>query len=188
VRDDEATSGGDEATSGEPLEPPGDSHPAAYRSMLDESRAVLDHQIEFLNQMDDAALRTVRTAVIVIGIVVSAASLGSGDRLGTLGSGSVGLAIGGICSLLFSIVLGVYTFRRSNATLGPSEDFALEVRHEEYDESEWYDLLLQGYHEWHGEMRTELAENAMHLYAVQGLLLLGMLLLTASVALIIVPL
>lgn len=94
----------EETSDGTPPRPAA-SDPEAYRSMLEESRAVLDHQVEFLNQMDDAALRTVRTSVIVIGIVVSAASIGTGTRLSTFDPWSVGLAVGGVTSLLFSIIV-----------------------------------------------------------------------------------
>lgn len=102
-----------------------ESHPEAYESMVSESRRVLDHQIGFLNQMDDAALRTVRTAVIVIGIVVSVAGLAPDQPDGGLSVVSFALGGLGVASLLGSIVLGVYTFRRSDATLGPSRDFAM---------------------------------------------------------------
>lgn len=159
------------------------SEPEAYESMLEESRAVLGHQIEFLNQMDDAALRTARTSVIVIGIVVSAASVGP-ENLNHDGS-RVPLAVAalGILSLIGSIVFGVHTFRRSDATLGAGPDFTREVRTERYSRIEWYDLLLQGYDEWHEEMREELAENSRFLAAVQALMLLGVLLLACAVAL-----
>lgn len=165
-----------------------ESHPEAYESMVSESRRVLDHQIGFLNQMDDAALRTVRTAVIVIGIVVSAAGLAPDQPDGGLSVVSFALGGLGVASLLGSIVLGVYTFRRSDATLGPSRDFADEVRDERYSRVEWYDLLLDGFDEWQEEMREELDENAEFLLVVQSLHLVGIILLALAVALIVIPL
>jgi len=154
----------------------------AYRSLARESRSVLDHQISFLNQMDDAAVRTVRTGIIVIGIVVSAASIVSGRNVSiTVESWPIRLGIVGVIALLTSICLGIYTYRISNATLGLSRDFANEIREQQYDTIEWYDLLLGGFDEWQEQMRCELRTNARFLLAVQGLLLVGIVLLSLAV-------
>lgn len=183
-------SSGDDGPPGEEAQPgnPETSDIEAFESVVDESRAILDHQIAFLNQMDDAALRTVRTSVIVIGIVVSAAGLAPDASVGSINVVSFVLGVLGVISLLGSIILGVYTYRRSNATLGPSRDFADEVRNERYGRVEWYDLLLDGFDEWHTEMREELEENAEWLLIVQTALVVGIVFLALSVALILVPL
>lgn len=162
----------------------GHSDVEAYRSLARESRSVLDHQIAFLNQMDDAALRTVRTAILVIGIVVSAASIAPGRNISvTFESWPIRLGVVGIVALLASMCLGIYTYRISNATLGPSRDFANEIRDQEFDSIEWYDLLLGGFDEWQERMRSELHTNARFLLAVQGLLLVGIVLLSLAVGL-----
>lgn len=181
---------GDHGPPGEESQPenPETSDVEAFESVVDESRAILDHQIAFLNQMDDAALRTVRTSVIVIGIVVSAAGLAPNDSVGSFNVVSFVSGLLGVASLSGSIILGVYTYRRSNATLGPSRDFADEVRNERYSRIGWYDLLLEGFDEWQTEMREELEENAEWLLVVQASLLVGIVLLALSVALILIPL
>ena len=52
------------------------------RSACSESRAVLDEQLQKLADIGDKAIWTVRSSVLVLGLVVSAASLGDTETLG----------------------------------------------------------------------------------------------------------
>lgn len=63
--------GGDESEENEAL--PADLE--ALRTAHTEARTVLDHQIELLNDSDDKAMRTVRITLLIIGLIVSIASV-----------------------------------------------------------------------------------------------------------------
>jgi len=51
------------------------------RSACSESRAVLDEQLQKLADIGDKAIWTVRSSVLVLGLLVSAASLGDAETL-----------------------------------------------------------------------------------------------------------
>ncbi|MFB6137657.1 MAG: hypothetical protein ABEJ42_04870 [Halobacteriaceae archaeon] len=51
-----------------------DPDPAVLDLALRESRHVLDHQIQQLERIDDKIMRTVRTGVLLLGILLSSAA------------------------------------------------------------------------------------------------------------------
>lgn len=85
----------------------GESDIEALRVTRTEYRAVLDHQIALLNDLDAKAMWTARTAVFMLGILVSAAGIAGRPVIGTLPTGTlVSLGTGGF-GLVVTIFIGV---------------------------------------------------------------------------------
>jgi hypothetical protein len=136
----------------------------ALRRQHREARAVLDHQVRKLSELDETALRTARIAVVVLAVVVSATRL-SGDAAATSAGVEAGTA-----GLVATFCMGVFTHGVASADLGPTPAHISEVRSGEYDEREWIDVLLSEYETWIGEMTRVVYWNGLLLQATQLLL------------------
>lgn len=147
--------------------PDGESDIEALRVAREESRAVLDHQLALLNDLDDKAMRTVRTAVILLGILVSAAGIAGPDTIATLPRTSTlffGAGIGGLFGTIFA---GIGTYTTSDMEFGIGPVHRDEVVSWEYSEREYLGLVLAGYDEWTSEMRAVTADNANFVFRTQ---------------------
>lgn len=106
---------------------------------------MLRERISLLREIDDKAMRTVRTAVVVLGLVVSANRLSpSQPDLGTL-AGQLGLL--GSALLTTAVVVGTYTYAVSDVDFGVGSDHRREVRREAYTQREWLQFQLGEYDE-----------------------------------------
>ncbi|ELY92050.1 hypothetical protein [Natrinema altunense] len=141
------------------------------RFVCDESRNVIDHQIDDLNDIDDKALRTVRITMVVVGFLVAAAQVENADpifnRITTLGG----------LFLLLSITTGVLTYSASNLDLGPGPDYLIDVLSESNSEKEERIEATRSYAYWMYKNETVLQKNGWYLIITQFLLIFGMLLL-----------
>lgn len=147
----------------------------ALRRHREEVRAVVDHQVETLNEFDDAALRTSRIAAVVLALVLSAARLsGSSPLL----NGFVRAGCGG---LLCTFVLGLLTHGASSVNLGPSPERVSDLRSRPYSEREWLLSLLEEYTEWIDANRRVLYRNGLYLKVTQVVLLSSVLLLGVGI-------
>lgn len=63
---------------------PSGSDIEALRLAREESRAVLDHQIDLLDDIDDKAMRTTRLALLLVALIVSVGQLMSPDQIDNL--------------------------------------------------------------------------------------------------------
>lgn len=160
----------------------------ALRLTRKESRAVLDHQIATLNDLDDKAMRTVRTDVILLGILASAAGIAGPERLNQLDVvvQILSLAAGG-CLFLSAIVgTGVYAVSDLSVGIGPS--YRSEIRSQGYTEREWLEILLGDYDHWTNSMRQINENNAFYLTVTQALLALALVSLFGATSLLAIPL
>lgn len=149
------------------------------RSACRESRAVLDHEIAILNDIDDKAIWTVRTAVVITGLVVSAASI-AGNQ-GVAPPLSVKLSAGfGVGVLLMTMVSGVMTYSISAPEPGISAQYRTAVLNESIPGEQWRRELLEGYNRWIAQMQLVNERNGYYLFVTQSLLLLGVLLLAVA--------
>lgn len=159
----------------------------ALRLARDESRAVLDHQVELLNEIDARAVRTVRLAGATLGVVVSTLGLAGPSLLSGAGVVVLLLTVVGVCSLLVCTLVGVGTYSVSEARFGVDDSFRDEVRAGSYDERTWLRDLLAAYDEWSGEMERTIERNGLYLLTAQLLLLSGISFLVTAIALSAVP-
>lgn len=152
---------------------------ATLRSACEESRAVLDHEIDILNDIDDKAIWTVRTAVIIVGLVVSAASV-TGNQ-GVSPPLSVKVTAGaGVAVLLATMGSGVLTYSISAPEPGISAQYRTAVLNETISERAWRRELLEGYNRWIAQMQLGNEKNGFYLFVTQASLLVGVLLLAVA--------
>lgn len=147
----------------------------AYQTQIEEARCVLDHQIAKVRDIDDKALRTVRIAVLFLGLVFSVTQLDSSssfvNELTILG-GSV---------LVVSIGFGVLTYTVSEPDLGPGPSYVDELLDSDPDPEEWDATLLAGYGDWMEDTHEVNEENAFWLLCTQASLVIGVTLIGIGV-------
>lgn len=152
---------------------------ATLRSACAESRAVLDHEIDILNDIDDKAIWTVRTAVIIVGLVVSAASIAGNQGVSPPLSVKV-TAGAGVAVLLATMGSGVLTYSISAPEPGISAQYRTAVLNEAISERAWRRELLEGYNRWIAQMQLVNEKNGFYLFLTQTLLLVGVVLLAVA--------
>ena len=157
-----------------PATPPAGRHIETLRTSQIEARSVLDQQLSTLSDIDEKALRTVRIALLLLGIVLSATAFP--DRAVFV----IWLTIPGIVSISVSILFGLLTYTSPDPTVGPSTDFFEDVRVEPYSEAEWRTLLISGYVEWIGDVEELNSSNARTLIFSQLSLGIGVAFLTTG--------
>lgn len=119
------------------------------RSACIESRMVLDHQLDVLSEIDDKAMWSVRTAVIVLGLLISAVSLADGESIQALPTRVFTLATAGTVSLVFTIWFGMITYHWSFEEFGVGAGERTEALMSQLDERSWrIELLKSGYTLW----------------------------------------
>jgi hypothetical protein len=142
-----------------------------------EAREVLSQQVETLSDIDGKAMRTVRIALIVFGIVVSATTFPKGIAFLNW------ITVCGILSLTLSIVCGIVTYEASNPAVGIGPEYLEEARTIPYTEAEWRALLIAGYEEWVTDIERQIKSNARTLLLAQLFLGIGVVLFTIGVSL-----
>lgn len=156
----------------------------ALNLTLHESRAVLDHQIALLDDIDNKAMWTVRTSLLILGILASAAGVVGGEQLSSIPIHiKIILTIAG--GLLFiSAMMGISIYTSSDVRFGIGEDHRREVLSAPYGENEWVVILLDEYSTWIDEMRSETENNASVFLITQLVLATALLLLYIATGLI----
>jgi Na+/H+-dicarboxylate symporter len=152
--------------------------PAVLRSACEESRAVLDDQLSELSDIGDRALWTFRTAVIVLGVVASIASLGDARTFERLHVGLRAVAVGGVLSLLAACFYGFGTYFMADRVRGVGQSLRQRAHAGTVSEAEWRRTLLAGYDSWIAEMEHISDTYAGHLFRAQSALLAGVFALT----------
>lgn len=155
----------------------------ALRVTRAEYRTVLDHQIALLNELDSKAMWSARTAIILLGLLVTAFGIAGSPVLAGLptgatiafGAGSVGLAL--------TVVVGVGTYTASMPRFGVGANHHEEIISSTYSEREWLELLLDEYDKWHGEMAVAVDAKARQVFGAQFLLLSSLAVLFTAVTL-----
>jgi len=146
----------------------------ALETVRRESRSVLSEQLQLLNDIDDKAMRSVRTSVLFVGLVVSAVQVSDDPTVLTdLSTWPFRFATGGVFLLMLSILLGVYTYSVSNPEFGVSEDHRNDVVQGGYSHHEWLLLQLTEYDEWTESMSEVNEKNATLLHATLASSVLG---------------
>lgn len=97
-----------------PLEESSDTHPSR-QTLLEESRTTADRQLAQIAKIDDAAVRTVRIAFVLLGVVAGSSQLPPFPNLGILGAV-------GTWSLVGTLVAGLFVYGTSRLFLGSAPD------------------------------------------------------------------
>jgi len=90
----------------------------ALRIAQNEARTVLDHQIQTFNDVDNKAARTFRLNVILLGLILTAASFIARAETFDIGPYNNIFTIGGVVSLIFSFIFAVVTYTTTQIETG----------------------------------------------------------------------
>lgn len=151
----------------------GDEHDAeasdveVLRSACDESRAVLDDQLAELADIGDKALWTVRTSMIVLGVVVSAASLADTDALSAVHWSVRGAAGFGVLALLAASLYGLGLYVVMDRIRGVGTEYRRRAADGGLNEQAWRLVLLEGYDDWVATMEQRTDVYGARLFVVQ---------------------
>lgn len=165
--------------------PPGTSATEALENAVEESRREYDKKVETMEEIDDKAMRSVRTAVILVGLVVSAVSVSGPGAVGEVSILPTFIGGFGVVSLVTSIVSGIGAYSTTEYPTGISSNHRADVILGGYSGEEWFTYLLTEYDEWSGKIDEELSEVLQYLELVQVSLSLGVVSLLASASMIV---
>lgn len=149
------------------------SDAAVIESACSESRNVLDHQLTVQADIDDKAVWTVRTSVLVIGLLLSAGSIGNVSLFLSLPWFVHVLAGLGLGALLLSVFLGIGTYTMTQTYPGVSHRRRIEVLRGRYDSDGWRRRLLEDHHFWIAEQEAWNEQNGFYLFLAHTFLLAG---------------
>lgn len=152
---------------------PRKSNTEVLESACEESREVLDHQLSIQNDIDDKAIWSVRTAVLVLGLLLSAGSLGNLSQFLTLPWYVHGLSGSGVSLLPLSVFFGIGTYTMTETYPGTSHQRRIEVHQGEYEYERWKSRLLLDYQWWITGQEAWNEYNGFYLFITHVCLLAG---------------
>lgn len=156
----------------------------ALRLTQKETRAVLDHQIQTFNDIDDKATRTSRLDAILLGLILTAASfLAQSDTFDVTPYLNNASALG-IALLIMSFIFAILTFTTTNIETGTGPYDIQRLIDTRYTEKEWLILLLRSEAAWMKENERKQSLNGTLLSISHGSLILGVVFLSAGVLLV----
>lgn len=158
------------------------SHDAdALRRTQSETRAVLDHQIQTFNDVDNKAARTFRLDAILLGLVLTAVSfVARADSYDIVLYANVYTVVG-LVALIVSFVLAVLTYTTTSIETGLGPSDVERLVEERYSEREWLVLLLRSEAEWMRRNERQQTINGALLTASHAALLGAVLCLSFGV-------
>jgi hypothetical protein len=145
--------------------------PSVLASAVSESREVLDHELEIRAELDDKAVWSVRTAVIVLGLVISAGSITTPPK-SSFPWYSLALIGVGVTALLSSLIVGVSVSIYTSDIPGIGPKRRMDAHLGVYDEPEWLARLLVDYHAAIGKQQR-LNNKANRVLSMTQLLVVG---------------
>lgn len=154
---------------------------------LREQRRTFDRQIDKLREIDDKAMRTVRTAVLIIGFVVSAAGVVSQLNGVDIGNTATATVIVGVFLLLVTVFLGLGTYT-ATAYKGrlTSGEFARLMKPFPPLDSE-RKTLRSMYRGWTADAQQRIHGNSNALAAMQLAFLLAVVYLATAGFWVVIP-
>lgn len=144
--------------------------------LYEDARRVVDHQIAYLSDVDDKAVRTVKINAVILGAILSVHQLS--PRV-SLADPFPGVAL---MALLGSMAAGIVTYTTSDAQFGPGPRYIDDVLNEPADETYWRFETLRSYADWIEDNEHVTRRNGTYLLVSQLLLLVGLTILTTGIA------
>lgn len=153
----------------------------ALRTTLEESRSVIDHQVQTFNDVDSKAARTFRLDVILLGLMVTALTFVLRTDPVTIDPYLNPYTAWGVISLEISFIAAivVYSSTRIQTGVGPNDIGRLISRR--YSERDWLILLLRSTSQWMRFNERQQAWNGLLLSVSHAALVLAVLLLSVGI-------
>jgi len=153
----------------------------AREQALESGRRVYDRQADELGSIDDKAMRTARTSVLILGFIAAALTAAGPDALTEIEAGPTIAAGFGSLSLLASafVSIGIYSVT----------EYPTEIRDRDLQAAphtpkrNWIDSAITRVNEANTELEYEIVQNSRFLNWAQVLLLMGVLLLSFATTL-----
>lgn len=149
VIDETSEQSNESSSSGSPLPPEGDPDIGSLRTTHDEAREVINLQIETINNIDNKAAYTLRLNIIIVGVLLTIASLLTGNEPtpGLERFPNSAVLVGNLFSA-FSFVASLWTYTSTKKETGPGPTDLTRLRKHEYNEKRWLKVLLKAYASW----------------------------------------
>lgn len=157
----------------------------ALENAVEESRREYDRKVETMEEIDDTAMRSVRTAVILLGLVVSAISVSGPSVVGEFAALTVLVGAFGVVALTVSIVVGIGVYATTRYTAGIGSSHRTDVIEGGYRHDEWLTVMLRQHDEWSANIEDEIRSNRRYLEIVQSTLFLGVLALLVTAGMVV---
>lgn len=156
----------------------------ARAEALESARRVYDRQVATLENIDDKAMRTTRTAVLVLGFIAAALTAGGPDAVSNLNLIPVLFGGAGTLTVFLSAFLGIGIYTVT--------EYPVEIRESDLraanrvSREEWVDGTLAHLQQTSAAISREISQNTRYLEVSQLLLMSGssFLLLGAGTAVI----
>ncbi|WP_135823280.1 hypothetical protein [Halorussus ruber] len=165
--------------------PPDTSATEALENAVEESRREYDKKVETMEEIDDKAMRSVQTAVILVGLVVSAVSVGGPGAVGEATVLPVLFGALGVVALAVSIVFGIGVYSVTEYPTGISSVHRDEATTGGYTKDEWVVSVLDNYDEWSAIVAEEIERMATYFEFVQLFLSFGVVSLLVSASMVV---
>lgn len=146
--------------------------------LLRETRQTNERLIDALESADDKAMRTSRTSLIVLGLLLTAASVGGVELINGASDFAIGLTLGGVGLLILSTLFTMAAYSVSEYPVGIGNSHAKYVHSEHPTPDEWRGKLVREYLSWNEEVTSALQETTLWFFLGQVTLLLGLGLLS----------
>lgn len=137
-----------------------------------EARAVLEAQQSILADIDEKAMRTVRTTVLLVGAIASTVKIAS------INLHPVFATVGAV-SLFGSLAFGLATYDETDPYLGPNQRYIDQLVANDFRET-WERDLAETYGHWINENGSDIGFNGRLLRIAQTLLFTGIGFVTLS--------
>lgn len=143
------------------------SETETLETALAESRRTFDKSVGRLEEIDEKAMRSVRTAVLLAGLVASAISLGGPGAVSQIGPLPVITGAVGVVSLGTSIVIGIGIYDATEYSCGIHDPHRAAIADGEHTYDEWLVTLLDAYTKLSDDIQVETNRNDVYLEIVQ---------------------
>ncbi|WP_420182870.1 hypothetical protein ACNO8S_16420 (plasmid) [Haloarcula sp. KBTZ06] len=150
----------------------------SYREAVEAARRVYDKQVAKLEEIDDKAMRTARTGILVMGFIAAALTNAGADAVSSLPNTAAiagGLGTAAVVASSF-VSIGIYTMTEY--------PFEIQGRHidaaDDTPPEEWLSTALDRLKDSSIELAGEIKRNAEYLEMAQLFLLLGIIFLVYS--------
>lgn len=184
IQHDSVVSGGDEKSdNGKSDRSSGREHDLeALRATQKEARAVLDHQIQTFNDVDNKAAKTSRLNGLLLGLLLTAASfLAQAEAFDVAPYFNIYTGLG-VVLLIISFILAITTYTTTNIETGVGPNDIRRLVDKRYSEKGWLILLLRSEAAWMEENERRQTINGSLLTASHVALILAILLIAGGVA------